>query len=130
MTCYKKSQVSYIASNVGYDHSQIVYLDSTYRYFANEAQRNIEAAVNGSSIMRNLLAAYYRRAAAWSRNTGSSTADPKTLQPLADRATAFARSVAVPRLQRGLGMVQYYDAKAADLTDRASRFSETVECSG
>ena len=130
MTCYQKSQVSYIASNVSYDQSQIAYLDSTFRYFENEAQRNVDVALSGPAIMRNLLAVYYRRAAAWTRNTGASVRDPAVLQSQADRAAAYARSVAVPRLQRARSMVQGYDAKGLDLKERAAKFPETVECSG
>jgi hypothetical protein len=130
MTCYQKSQVSYIASNVSYDQSQISYLDSTLRYFDNEAQRNIDVALNGPAVVRSLIAVYHRRASAWSRNTGLTVVDPRSLQAEADRAAAYARSVAVPRLKRARGIARDYDAKGADLKERAARFPDTVECSG
>jgi hypothetical protein len=67
---------------------------------------------------------------AWSRNTGTGVRDPKVLQSQADGVAAYARSVAVPRLQRARSMVQGYDAKGVDLKERAAKFPETVECSG
>jgi hypothetical protein len=130
MTCYQKSQVSYIASNVSYDRSQVSYLDSTFRYFADEAQRNVDAALNGPAAIRNLLSVFYRRANAYSRNTGSVIGDPKGLQAQAERAAAYARSVAVPRLQKGHAMVQDYGRRAEDLREQAARFPDTVQCSG
>lgn len=130
MTCYQKSQVSYIASNVSYDRSQVSYLDSTFRYFANEAQRNIDVALNGPSAMRNLLSVFARRANAYSRNTGSPIGDSKDLQLQADRAAAYARFVAMPRLQKAHALVLDYGRHAEDLKQQAARFPDTVQCSG
>jgi hypothetical protein len=73
---------------------------------------------------------YHRRASAWSRNTGLTTVDPKAFQTEADRVAAYARSVAVPRLQQTRRMARDYDAKGTDLKERAARFPDTVECSG
>src|SRR6202035_5166682 len=130
MTCYQKSQVSYIASNVRYDRSQVSYLDSTLRYFANEAQRKIDVALNGPAAMRNLLSVFARRANAYSRNTGSSIGEPRGLQSQADRAAAYARSVAVPRLQKAHALALEYGRRAEELKEQAARFPDTVQCSG
>ncbi len=130
MTCYQKGQVSYLAGNVSYDRGQFSYLDGTLRYFANEAQRNVDVALNGPSVMHSLLSVFYRRANAYSRNTGSPIGDPKGLQSQADRVATYARSVAVPRLQKAHASALDYDRRAEDLKEQAARFPETVQCSG
>lgn len=68
------------AARTRYDHGEVGYLDGTFRYFASQAQRNIDVALDGPAAMRNLLSVFYRRANAYSRNTGSTVADPKALR--------------------------------------------------
>ncbi|MDQ6924866.1 MAG: hypothetical protein M3154_01345 [Candidatus Eremiobacteraeota bacterium] len=130
MTCYQKGQVSYLAGNVSYDRGQVSYLDGTLRYFADEAQRNIDVALNGPAAMRSLLSVFGRRANAYSRNTGSLIGDPRGLQSPADRAAAYARSVAVPRLQKAHALALDYARRAEDIKEQAARFPDAVQCSG
>ncbi len=121
MTCFQKSQVQYIATEVAYELSEIKYVNSQVSYLAQAVKPDI------LSIERD-LAAYATLASRYDQQYAGSRGADSSLS-LENRAAAQINSVKA-QLNNLAETETSYNQQGAALTSKAREFGNSFPCAG